>query len=505
VRGLIRQRAAPCTAAAHGGSIDLGRTQEHVETITMDLEEFRRAGHHLVERLAVYLDEAATKPVLPPARVDELHGLFERPLPLAPSALEEVLATLERDVLPHCTQLSSPGYLGLITGSPLPIGALGDLVAAVINQNLCAWTISPAATALERQVVRWLADLVGYGPEAGGHFVSGGMTANLTGLKLARDFASGDRAQLEGVSEACGVYVSEERHISVDKAVDVVGYGRAALRAIPTDGEYAVRLDALEAAIAKDKRERIRPACIVALAGTTNTGSVDDLRALRQIADREGLWLHVDAAYGGGMLLSRRTPGLLAGIELADSVTVDPHKWFFSPIGAGAIVVRDAARLSRSFGLKPAYLTDEFDHGHRRFNYFEHNLEQSKRFRSLKVWLILLRYGARQLGEWVDANVEAVARLRALIDHTPPFQVACAPKMSSICFRFAPVGVAPERLATLHAEVASAVESDGRFWIGTTMLKGATYFRLCAVNLYTRFEHLQELMCLLADECERRL
>jgi aromatic-L-amino-acid decarboxylase len=471
----------------------------------VDVDEFRDAGHRLVDRLAARFEEAGRAAVLPAADPADLSRRFAGALPREPSPMREVLEALERDLFPFCTQLSSPGYLGLITPSPLPIGALGDLVASAINQNIGAWSIGPSATALERQVVRWLAELVGYGPGAGGNLVSGGMTANLTGLKLARDFASRDRAQAEGVTGRCAVYASEERHVSVDKAVDAVGYGRDALRTLPTDAAFSLRVDALEEAISADRRRGIQPACIVALAGTTNTGSVDDLRALRRIADREGMWLHADAAYGGGMLLSRRWPGLLDGIALADSVTIDPHKWFFAPVDAGAIVVRDAERLSRSFGLRPAYLTDEFDHDRTRFNFYEHGLEQSRRFRALKVWMIFRRYGALRVGEWIDANVEAMQELHTLCERTPPFRAACVPRMSALCLRYEPEGVAESRLAALHAEVAQAVERDGRYWIGTTTLKGKSYFRLCAVNLHTRAAHLAALMELLVRECAARL
>ena len=187
---------------------------------------------------------------------------------------------------------------------------------------------------MERRTVRWLADLVGYGEDAGGHLTSGGMMANFTGIKLARDSVSGDRIQQQGVQERWAVYTSEERHVSVDKAVDAVGLGRLALRALPTGPEFRIRLDALEAAIAEDRKAGIRPMCIVGIFGTTNTGAIDPVRALRAIADREGMWLHIDAAYGGGMLLSHAWPMRDQGLELADSVTIDPHKWFYAPLDA---------------------------------------------------------------------------------------------------------------------------------------------------------------------------
>ena len=245
------------------------------------------------------------------------------------------------------------------------------------------------------------------------------MTANLIGLKLARDWTSGDRTQHEGVCDRWAAYVSEERHVSIDKAIDAVGIGREGLRVIPTDDRFRIRLDALEEAIQADKARGVRPMYVIGVAGTTNTGSVDGLADLRRIADRKGAWLHVDAAYGGGMLLSQKYPGCLNGLEQADSVTMDPHKWFYAPLDAGAILVKDAARLTASFGLQPSYLTDEMDEKGERYQYFVHGLEQSRRFRSLKVWMSFKRYGAREIGRWIDANIDQARHLLGLSDDHP--------------------------------------------------------------------------------------
>jgi aromatic-L-amino-acid decarboxylase len=326
--------------------------------------------------------------------------------------------------------------------------------------------------------------------------------ANFIGLKLARDWASGDRAQHKGIGDRWGVYVSEERHVSLDKAVDAVGVGRESLRALPTDDDFRVRLDALEKAIATDRAAGIRPMCVIGLAGTTNTGSVDSLAELRKVADRIGAWFHVDAAYGGGMLLSTKRPGLLRGVELADSVTLDPHKWFYAPLDAGAILVKDEARLTRSFGLKPSYLTDEMDAGGERYQYYVHGFEQSRRFRGLKVWMSFKRYGAKQIGRWIDANVEQAEHLFDLCETRPGFQAAVRPQMSAICIRYRPAGVPENVLKQLHADVARRVEEGGRFWISTTVLKGKPWFRINPVNFRTRLEHMDELLDVLQRECK---
>jgi len=236
------------------------------------------------------------------------------------------------------------------------------MIASALNQNLGLWSIGPSAVAIERQTVRWLDDLIGYGPDAGGNLTSGGMMANFLALKLARDAVSGNTAQHDGVTKRYAAYASQERHVSVDKAVDAIGIGRSMLRTLPTDAKYRVDIDALESALAADANDGVVPICIIAMGGSTNNGAVDDLRALREIADRVGAWLHVDAAYGGGMLLSQKFPNVLDGIELADSVTLDPHKWFYAPLDAGAILVKDESQLTRSFGMQPSYLASETVH-----------------------------------------------------------------------------------------------------------------------------------------------
>jgi aromatic-L-amino-acid decarboxylase len=468
-----------------------------------DLDEFRETGHRLVDLIANLLEDIEHRALFPNIDPAQLTALFDEPLPAHPEPLADVVRELEQKLLPYCTHVNHPGYFGLITPSPTPAGILGDFLASALNQNIGAYTIGPAGVALERRTVRWLTDLVGYDDRAGGNLTSGGMMANFIAFKLARDCASGDRAQHEGVTSRWAAYTSEERHVSVDKAADAVGIGRDNLRVLPTNDAFELRLDQLEAAIAHDKAVGIRPMCIVAMGGSTNTGAVDALTRLREIADTERMWLHVDAAYGGGVLLSPQHRRLLNGLQLADSITLDPHKWFFAPLDAGAVLVKDASRLTHSFGLQPAYLTDEKDARGERYQYYVHGFEQSRRLRALKVWMTFKRYGAGQIGEWVDHNIAHAAHLYALAQAHPDFVAATRPTMSAICIRYAPRDVYESVLAPLHASVARAVEESGRFWISTTRLKERTWFRINPVNFRTRMEHMDELFELLVTECRR--
>jgi glutamate/tyrosine decarboxylase-like PLP-dependent enzyme len=467
----------------------------------MNAAEFRQIGHRVVDLLAEYFEHIEDKPVFPDVDPQLLTRLFDEPLPDGPEPADAVLAEVEQKLLPYCTHVGHPGYMGLITPSPNPIGVIGDFLCSALNQNIGAYSIGPAAVAMERRVIRWLTDLAGYSPAAGGNLTSGGMMANFIGLKLARDWATGDRAQHDGLSERWAVYASEERHVSVDKAVDAVGLGRSALRALPTNDRFQVRLDAVESAIADDKARGIRPMCIVGIFGTTNTGAVDDIRALRRIADREKMWLHADAAYGGGMLLSNASPMRDRGLELADSITIDPHKWFYAPLDAGAILVKDERRLTASFGMKPAYLTDEMESADQRYQYYVHGFEQSRRFRSLKVWMSFKRYGTHQIGEWIDNNIRQARHLYSRVAANPDFEAATEPPMSAICIRYRKGNLSGDASKKLHASVVERVEKSGKFWISTTELKGKTWFRINPVNFRTRTEHMDQLLDLLEQEC----
>lgn len=465
----------------------------------MDYNEFRNAGHYLIDYITDYLQQVQNRPLFSDVEPAALTKLFEEAVPNNPLPLAEIQKILEEKLMPYCTHVNHGGYMGLITPTPNPAGILGDLLAAALNQNLGVYSIGPSAVTMELQVIRWLNDLIGFGQEAGGNLVSGGMTANFIGLKLARDFTTGNSAR-EGVQGAWAVYVSEERHISIDKSVDCIGVGRNNLRLLPTNDKFQVDLELLEKALRKDKEKNIRPLCIIGLAGTTNLGAVDDLEKLHEIALREKCWYHVDAAYGGGMLLSQNTASL-SGLNLADSVTIDPHKWFYAPLDAGAILVKEHKYLSASFGMQPAYLTDQTEQKQERYQFYANGFEQSKRFRSLKVWMSFQHYGKQKLGEWVDNNVAQSKHLHKLVSLNNDFESAAEPLMSAICIRYKANGLNDDQLAQLHHEVTSRIEKEGHFWFATTVMKNKTWFRINPVNIYTTFQTMEALFDTLQIYC----
>ena len=467
----------------------------------MQYEEFRAAAHSMVDYIANYLENVDQRPLFPDVDPSQLYKLFQEPIPEHPVPLSALQKLLDEKLVPYCTHVNHPGYMGLITPSPNPAGILADFLASALNQNVGAWSIGPSAVVMERQVIRWLNDLIGYGDGAGGNLTSGGMMANFIGIKLGRDATTDNKAQHEGLSGQWAVYVSEERHVSIDKSVDAVGVGRNFLRTLPTDGKYSLKIDALEEALARDKKQGIRPLCIVGVAGTTNLGAADDLEALSKIAKREGCWLHVDAAYGGGMLLSNRYPGLLKGLHLADSVTIDPHKWFYAPLDAGAVLVKEHHQLTNSFGITPPYLTDQTEQKDDRYLFYVHGFEQSKRFRSLKVWMSFHHYGRQRIGEWIDSNIDQAKLLHRLAMAENIFESATEPAMSAVCLRYKAEGLTREQERKLHYDVAGRIEKKGEFWFATTEMKGKTWFRINPVIIHTTETHIRELYAALVATC----
>ena len=467
----------------------------------MQYEEFRQAGHYLVDYITDYLKNIDNKKLFPNINPTELYKLFDEVIPDQPKSLAQIQQTIEENLIPYCTHVNHPGYMGLITPSPNPAGILADFLASALNQNVGAWSIGPSAVVMERKVIRWLNDLIGYDEKAGGNLTSGGMMANFIGIKLARDWTTNNTAQYEGLQKKWAVYVSEERHVSIDKAVDAVGIGRSYLRTLPTNEKFGLRIDALDEAIEKDKQQGIQPICIVGLAGTTNLGASDDLESLSAIADRENCWLHIDAAYGGGMLLSNKYPGKLEGIHLAHSVTIDPHKWFYAPLDAGAVLVKDHDQLTKSFGIQPPYLTDQTQQKDERYLFYVHGFEQSKRFRALKVWMSFHHYGKTQIGEWVDKNIDQAKYLHRLVISEDIFESATEPLMSAICIRYKGNNLHKQQLSKLHYQVAGQIEAEGQFWFATTEMKGKTWFRINPVNIYTTQKHMEELYAVLKQKC----
>ena len=397
--------------------------------------------------------------------------LFEWPLP------EQGVGRAAFDDLAVISGHSRPGnarFFGYVLGSGEPVAALGDLYASVLNQNVTAWRSAPAAVTVERTVVRWLAEAIGCEGFTGS-FAGGGSSANLMGLAMARE--SKAPANEDG-ARPCVVYASAEAHMSVAKALAVLGLGRANLRLIPVDEAFRMRTDALVAAIERDRSAVIPSIAVVATAGTTNTGAVDPLREIAGITQAYDLWLHVDAAYGGSAAMA--VPALFAGLAKADSISLDAHKWLYQPLDCSALLYRDAGAARRAFAYTGEYAASVSDDPVEGFAFFEESLELSRRFRALKLWLSLRYHGIGQFRAAIRQDLGHAQLLARLITAEPALELLAPVELSTVCFRWN--DAAEVELNQRNAAILREVLHRGHIYLSNASIHGTFALRACIVN-----------------------
>lgn len=451
-------------------------------TQSLDLtpDEFRRLSAQLGDMLASYLAELPERRVYPGRHPEELRKAFDEPLPEHGFGLQRLLDTLRDRVLPDSMGIGSPRYFGQFNPSPIPLAAQLEVVASVLNQNTGSFLQSPVMTAIEDRTVLWFCELAGLGPQAYGQFTSGGTAATLSALKIARD-RLGQSVRQRGVASILGrarVYASDQCHFSIARSLDVLGLGREALVEIDSDANYRMRADVLAERIARDRAAGVLPMAIVATAGTTPTGSCDPLPAIADVAAEQRIHLHVDAAYGGAALLSRALASRLRGIERADSITIDPHKWMLMPNEIGSLLVRNGEWLKEAFGETPSYLADSADRHQMLPDYYRLSLQGSRRARAFRVWGVLQVLGREALAAALEQHVALISVLRDRVAAMPSFEICHDPDFALQCFRFAPPGTTLEEQDDLNRAIQRHVEASGEAWFATTVLRGRKVLRI---------------------------
>ncbi|HWF88197.1 MAG TPA: aminotransferase class V-fold PLP-dependent enzyme [Pyrinomonadaceae bacterium] len=438
--------------------------------------------------------------VTPAASPAELEKLFDEPLPEQPIALEEILARFCSDVAPNAMGVPSPRYFGQFNPTPLPIGVWADALASMLNQNAGAWRNGPTSAMIEARVIRWLCDLLDYGPQSFGTLASGGSEANLIALKCARDSVA-NGIKDHGVRKAPGdliVYASEQCHYSIDKSADILGLGRNGVRKIPTDDRFHINPDALRDAIAKDREAGRIPCCIVGVAGATSTGVVDPLEELGEIARENRCWYHVDAAYGGPLAFSPKYKDRLHGINRADSITFDPHKWMFVPFACGAVLVRDGARVLReAFDMTPEYLNEDRGGSDVEFDFFRYGQMGTRRFNSLKLWMAMKCMGREGYAKTVERQIELTKYLAERIDALENFTRVGEVETAVCCFRLD--GPDNDRL---QQRLQQIIERSGEAWLTTTVLHGQRALRVNVNSFLTEKHHIDDLVDLLTKSAK---
>jgi glutamate/tyrosine decarboxylase-like PLP-dependent enzyme len=465
-----------------------------VAAAALSPDAFRRAGHQLVDLIAAALEHVPEGPVTPGESPEQVRAALgsAAPLPDAGTDVEALLRETVPLLFDHSLLNGHPRFFGYITSSPAPAGILADLVAAAVNPNVGAWQLSPMASEIEAQAIRWMAELIGYRSGCSGLFVSGGNMANIVGLFAARVAAAPWDLRRDGTAPAGAprlrVYASRETHTWLQKFADLAGLGTGAVRWIDTDGRQRIDVEALRVALARDKAAGDRPMAVIGTAGTVSTGAVDPLADLAGLCREEGVWFHVDGAYGG---LAAAVPGApvdLQALGLADSVAVDPHKWLYAPLEAGCVLVRDDDSLRRAFAYHPPY----YHFGQAATNYVDLGPQNSRGFRALKVWLALRQIGRDGYARMMADDIRLSEHLFARASAHPDLE-ACTQGLSITTFRVVPRDLrdraadaaVSEYLNRLNEQVLERLQTSGEAFVSNAVVDGRFLLRACIVNFHT--------------------
>ena len=468
-------------------------THERIAPIDLSPEQFRRMGYELVDRVGALLASMGDRPVTPgdtPEVVRELLG--QDGLPDGGQDPEDLMRWVSELLIQHSLYNGHPRFLGYITASPHPIGILGDILAAAINPNCGGWALSPVATEIEAQVIRWIAELVGYPTDTGGILVSGGAQANYIGFLAARHAKTPWPVRERGIQPDRGhlrVYCSADTHTWIQKAADMYGLGTDAVRWIETDSESRMSIDALRAQIDRDRAAGDHPIMVIGTAGSVGTGAVDPLSAIADVCEEHDLWFHADGAYGALAAQVAGAPDDLRAISRADSVAVDPHKWLYAPLEAGCALVRDRQVLREAFSYHPSYYRfDVADDAPTSF--FEYGAQNSRGFRALKVWLGLKQIGRSGYERSISEDME-LARYLYELSQTHDELQAFTCNLSIACYRYVPLGMDPtdeanrDRLNALNEEIAARMQDGGEAFVSNAIIGDVFALRGCVVNFRT--------------------
>jgi aromatic-L-amino-acid decarboxylase len=457
-----------------------------------DSETRRRLGHRLIDQIDDFYSSLPTRAVQLP---DELrsYGPIHSPLPEEGEDAGEVLDELCREMVDQGFHVPSANYFGLMNPTPTYMGVLAEALVAGLNPQLATLARSQLASKIELETVRWIGGRVGWPEEFNGTFTSGGNEANFSGiaLALASKFPDSVENGVAAIGAQPTLYASAESHHSLDKSAGLLGIGRRALRRIAVNEAAQLDPKKLDQAIDEDRAAGRKPFCVVATAGTTNSGAVDDLVSMSEICKRHGLWLHVDGAYGAAVIFSYQHRNLVRGIELADSLTIDPHKWLAMPFAAGVILTSHPAILERAFSVAAPYMPKAA--GAHLPDNSRISTQWTRRMNSLKLWLTLRVHGRKAYEELIDRQLQLAKSFVRWVEDSADFGLAAPQTLPIVTFRLKSAGLTAQQLSTAHADIVDQVTRDGRRWISETIVKGQSVLRMMVISYLTEARHLEGL------------
>jgi len=439
--------------------------------------------------------QRTASPILRPSRETDITALIDQDLPWDGHSLEQLVAQITRATDRYPRRNTHPGFFGWIAPSGLPTDPLAHAMVSALNENVGGYWASPVGTTVEKTVIRWLADLLDFPQQSQGVFLSGGSMANMCGIASACTKRFGAEFRSRGIA-ACStrstpvIISSQAAHFSIRRAAAMLGIGTDNIVAVETDAQFRMRVDALEAAIA----EHDNIICVVASAGTTNTGAIDPLPQIADLCAAHDIWLHVDAAYGGGGMMSAELRPRYRGIDRADSIVMDMHKWFFQSLGGSLLLYRDPDFARQLFTENSDYLRMNEDDSPEQFAFFSISPELSRRFRALPFYISMRHYGIDRLGRNVLHNVQCAEYLADLVRAQRDLELVAAPQLSILCFRFRPPGMDDTEVDRLNAEIRDRIQLQGDYLISPTQVNGRVVLRVCIINHATRAEHVEGLL-----------
>jgi aromatic-L-amino-acid/L-tryptophan decarboxylase len=453
-----------------------------LSSLDLSPEEFHALAARVTDLATRFLTALPTLPSFPGVSGQQTRDRFSEPLP--ENGLKEAALEMLEDVV-AMSRPPSPRFYAYVLGSGEPVAALADLLASVLNQNVTAWRSAPAGVTIERQVIEWLATAVGCGG-FGGSLCSGASAANLMAIAMAREAKRPASAGARSI-----VYASSEVHMSIPKAVALLGLGRESLRPVPVDSSWRMDVRALQAAIDADVAAGAKPIAVVATAGTVNTGAVDPLESIAAVSRQHDLWLHIDGAYGA--LAAIASPERMRGLGLADSLSLDPHKWLYQPVDCGALLYRSPAAARATFSQTGEYARALGSDPLEAFSFFEESMELSRRFRALKLWLSLRYHGAEAFRAAIRSDLRHARDLARMIGDTAQLELMAPVELSAVCFRYRS-GVADGELDRLNAAILKRLIERGRVYLSNASLTGRFALRACFVNHRTTDSDVTEII-----------
>lgn len=459
-----------------------------------DWTETRALAHRMIDDAVAHLSTVRERPVWQPMP-EAVRESFHAPLPMAPTPLDRVYAELRQNLTPYAMGNVHPRFWAWYMGASNFTGALGDFLAAIDGSNLGGGDTSAAAT--DRQVVAWLREMMGFPATASGTLTSGGSMANMVGLTVARNALAGVDVRAEGITalpKGMRFYTSDQAHTAHQKALEILGLGSKSLRLVASDGVFRMDLAALAAMIAEDRAAGLRPVCVIAAAGTTNTGAIDDLQAIGALCKREKLWFHIDGCIGALIKIAPNNRGLVVGLEQADSLALDPHKWMHTPFEAGCALVRDAKLHRDTFAIHGEYL-EEKPRGVASGEFLaDYSFELSRGFKALKIWVSLKEQGVEKFGRLIDQNIAQGAYLTALIAAEPRLELMAPTTINIVCFRYRALNGDEAAIKAINTEIMLRLQEAGTAVFSDTTLRHRYCLRVAITNHRTTRADLELLI-----------